>query len=310
MKPAPFDYLAPRSLDEALAALADGQAGDGETKILAGGQSLVPLLNFRLATPRRLVDLNRVPGLSYVREQDGGFAIGAMTRQQALERDPSLAAAVPLLSEAMPWIGHLAIRTRGTLGGSLAHADPAAELPAVAVCLDARLTVVGRRGQRSLTAQEFFVDYLTTRLEPDEILTEAWFPRVTPGTGQAWMEFARRHGDFALAGVGVSLTLNDAERITEARIALTGVGATPVHARQAEDALVGGTVAERLGAAVEAVRANLDPPADIHASSAYRVHLAGVLTERALLQAAERATQQGAAALDVGRMLDQQARRA
>jgi aerobic carbon-monoxide dehydrogenase medium subunit len=306
MKPAAFDYLAPRTLEEALAALADA---DGETKLLAGGQSLVPLLNFRLATPRRLVDLNRVPGLSYIRQQDGGFAIGAMTRQQTLERDPSLAAGVPLLSEAMPWVGHLAIRTRGTLGGSLAHADPAAELPAVAVGLGARLTVASPRGQRSLSADEFFVDYLTTRLEPDEILVEAWFPGAKPHTGQAWIEFARRHGDFALAGVGVSLTLND-EQITEARIALTGVGATPVRAAQAEQALVGGTLAERLEAAVEAVRASLDPPADIHASSEYRVHLAGVLTERALRAAAERAQQHGAEALDVGRMLDQQGRRA
>jgi carbon-monoxide dehydrogenase medium subunit len=306
MKPAPFDYLAPRSLEEALAALAEA---DGETKILAGGQSLVPLLNFRLATPHRLVDLNRVPGLSYIRPQDSGFAIGAMTRQQALERDANIAAGVPLLSQAMPWVGHLAIRTRGTLGGSLAHADPAAELPAVAVCLDARLTVVSPRGQRSLSAEEFFVDYLTTRLEPDEILVEAWFPGVKPNTGQVWLEFARRHGDFALAGVGVSLTLND-EQITEARIALTGVAAIPVRATQAEQALVGGPLAERLEAAVEAVRASLDPPADIHASSEYRVHLAGVLTERALRAAAEQARQPRADALDVGRMLDQQARRA
>jgi CO/xanthine dehydrogenase FAD-binding subunit len=306
MKPAPFDYLAPRTLEEALAALAEP---DGETKVLAGGQSLVPLLNFRLATPRRLVDLNRVPGLSYIRQQDGGFAIGAMTRQQTLERDASLAASLPLLSEAMPWVGHLAIRTRGTLGGSLAHADPAAELPAVAVCLDAKLMLVSPRGQRSLAAEEFFVDYLTTRLEPDEILVEAWFPSVKSHTGQAWIEFARRHGDFALAGVGVSLTLND-EQITDARIALTGVGATPVRPTQAEGALVGGTLAERLEAAVGAVRESLDPPADIHASSEYRVHLAGVLTERALRLAAERARQTSAAALDVGRMLDEQARRA
>jgi carbon-monoxide dehydrogenase medium subunit len=309
MKPAPFDYLAPRSLDEALAALADADAADGETKLLAGGQSLVPLLNFRLATPRRLVDLNRVPDLSYVRQQDGGFAIGAMTRQYLLEHDTTLAAGVPLLSQALPWVGHLAIRTRGTLGGSLAHADPAAELPAVAVCLDARLSLVSPRGTRSLGADEFFVDYLTTRLEPDEVLVEAWFPTIKPATGQAWLEFARRHGDFALAGVGVSLSLDD-DQITEARIALTGVGATPVRARQAELALVGGSLAERMSAAVEAVRASLDPPSDIHASSEYRVHLAGVLTERALNQAHQRAREASATALDVGRMLDQQARHA
>jgi carbon-monoxide dehydrogenase medium subunit len=310
MKPAPFDYLAPRTLDAALAALSDANVNaDGETKLLAGGQSLVPLLNFRLATPRRLIDLNRIPGLSGVREQDGGFTIGAMTRQNVLERDPHLARGVPLLSEAMPWVGHLAIRTRGTLGGSLAHADPAAELPAVAVCLDARLSMVSPRGQRSLTAEEFFVDYLTTRLEPDEILTEAWFPRVPAATGQAWLEFARRHGDFALAGVGVSVTL-DNEQITDARIALTGVGATPVRARNAEQVLTGGRLEDRLPAVVEAVRAVLDPPADIHASSEYRVHLAGVLVERALNLAHERARQHAAAALDVGRMLEQQARRA
>jgi aerobic carbon-monoxide dehydrogenase medium subunit len=307
MKPAPFDYLAPRTLDDALAALAAD--AEGEAKILAGGQSLVPLLNFRLATPRRLIDLNRVPGLSYIREQDGGFAIGAMTRQHTLEHDAHLAGGVPLLSEALPFVGHPAIRSRGTLGGSLAHADPAAELPAVAACLDARLTLVGPRGKRTLPAHEFFVDYLTTRLEPDEILTEAWFPKMATATGQAWLEFSRRHGDFALAGVGVSLSLED-DRVTDARIALTGVGATPVRAREAEKVLVGGSLAERLGAAVEAVRAGLDPPTDIHASSDYRVHLAGVLTERALRLAAERARSNTAAALDVGRMLDQAARRA
>jgi carbon-monoxide dehydrogenase medium subunit len=287
MKPAPFDYLAPRSLDEALAALAEAS---GEAKILAGGQSLVPLLNFRLARPSLLVDINRVPGLSYIEERDGGFAIGAMTRDSAVERDARLARGMPLLTEAMRLVGHPAIRSRGTVGGSLAHADPAAELPAVAVCLDAQLTITGPRGQRVVPAEEFFVGYLTTVMEPGEVLTEAWFPGVQPGTGQAWLELARRHGDFALVGVGVSLTLgSDGEEVRDARIALTGVGGTPVRAREAETLLIGGGVPERVQAAAEEVRSAIDPEADIHASKEYRVHVAGVLTERAVRLAYERA---------------------
>jgi len=300
MKPAPFDYVAPHSLDEAVAALARGGA---DAKLLAGGQSLIPLLNFRLARPSLLVDLNRVAELAYVRPRERGLAVGAMTRQVAVERGDGLADLQPLLVEAIGYVGHIAIRSRGTLGGSLAHADPAAELPAVAVCLDAALSVVGPRGRRTISAEDFFVGYLTTLLEPDEILVEAYFPPLRPHTGQAWVEFARRHGDFALAGVAVSLSM-DGDAVRDARVVLTGVGGKPERAREAETLLIGGSVAERASAAANAARTSIDPDADIHATKEYRVHLAGVLTERAIRRAGERAVSKAPAALDVRRALE------
>ena len=306
MKPAPFDYVAPRSLDEAVAALAEGGT---DAKLLAGGQSLIPLLNFRLARPALLVDLNRVAELAYVRPRNRGTAIGAMTRQATIERDRALSEKQPLLAEAIRWVGHAAIRSRGTIGGSLAHADPAAELPAVAVCLDAQLGVVGPRGRRTVSADDFFVGYLTTVLQPDEILIETWLPPVKPRTGQAWLEFARRHGDFALAGVAVSLSLQD-EVVADARIVLTGVGGKPVRAREAETLLVGGSVHERASAAAEAARSAIDPDADIHATKEYRAHLASVLTERAILLAHERSLSRAPAALDVRRALEGMSRHA
>jgi aerobic carbon-monoxide dehydrogenase medium subunit len=304
MKPPPFEYVAPTSIDEAVAALAQGGT---EAKLLAGGQSLVPLLNFRLARPALLIDLNRVAELAYLTERDGGIAIGAMTRQARVERDPALAHSQPLLREAIRWVGHAAIRSRGTIGGSLAHADPAAELPAVVVCLDAQLSVIGPRGRRSIPAADFFLGYLSTALEPDEILLEAWLPALAPCTGQAWLEFARRHGDFALAGVAVSLCLRG-ERVETARIVLTGVGGTPVRAREAETLLIGSSVLERVSAAADAVRSAIDPDADIHATKEYRAHLAGVLTERAVRLAYERALANAPAALDVRRALETMSR--
>jgi len=306
MKPAPFDYVAPGTLEDAVEALA---AGGSDAKLLAGGQSLIPLLNFRLARPALLVDLNRVAGLAYIRSAEQGTAIGAMTRQASIERDPRLLQAQPLLVEAIGYVGHQAIRSRGTLGGSLAHADPAAEMPAVAVCLDAQLNVVGPRGRRTVAAEDFFVGYLTTALEPDEILVETWLPPLPHGTGQAWVEFARRHGDFALAGVAVSLSL-EGDRVCTARIVLTGVGGRPVRAREAESLLIGGSVLERAVAAAEAVRSAIDPDADIHASREYRVHLAGVLTERAIRLAHQRALRLAPQTLDLRRTLESLARHA
>src|SRR5581483_7492103 len=197
MKPPAFDYVAATSVEHALAELA---AHGDAAKLLAGGQSLVPLLNLRLAAPARVVDLNRVSALAFVEARAGGVAIGAMTRQRTVERSALVAARVPLLADALPWVGHAAIRNRGTIGGSLAHADPAAELPAVALCLDARFTVRDARKARALAA-DFFTGYLTTALAPTELLTEVWFPDLPPHSGTAWSELARRHGDFALAGV-------------------------------------------------------------------------------------------------------------
>jgi aerobic carbon-monoxide dehydrogenase medium subunit len=304
VKPPPFEYVAPRTLDDALEALA---TSNGEAKILAGGQSLIPLLNFRLARPRLLVDLNRIPELGYIDDRDGGLAIGAMTRDAAVEREPRVRERVPLLDEAIRWVGHAAIRARGTVGGNLAHADPAAELPAVAVCLGAELTIAGPRSRRTLAAEDFFQGYLTTALQPDEILVEVWLPAVAPSTGQAWLEFARRHGDFALVGVAVSLTLDRGE-VRNARIVLTGVGGKPIRARAAETVLVGGQIEDRMTSAADAVRRAIDPDADIHASKEYRTHLAGVLTQRAIRIALERALAHDRSALDVRRALERLSR--
>jgi aerobic carbon-monoxide dehydrogenase medium subunit len=286
MKPPVFEYTAVGSVDEAVAELA--QHGDA-AKLLAGGQSLVPLLNMRLVTPERLVDLNRVAELAYVTVRDGGLAIGAMTRQRVVERSTLTATHAPLLGDALPWVGHFQIRNRGTVGGSLSHADPAAELPAVAVCLDARFTARGPAGDRVLAADEFFRTPLTTALAPTELLTEVWFPSAGPAAGSAWLELARRHGDFALVGVGAVVTLAG-DRIGEARIALTGVGDRPVRAREAEEGLAGEPLTPRvLAAAAEAIRQAIDPGADIHATAAYRRHVAGVLAGRAIRLAAARA---------------------
>jgi carbon-monoxide dehydrogenase medium subunit len=292
VKPAPFDYVAPRSLDEALDVLS---RADDETKILAGGQSLIPLLNMRLASPKRLVDLGRVAELRYVVERDGGYTIGAMTRQSALERDARIAADLPLLAEAISYVGHPQIRNRGTFGGSIAHGDPAAELPAVAVCLGARVTIRGPRGSRTISASDLYLGYLATTLAPDELLAEVWFPKVAPGTGTAWLEFARRHGDYAIAGIGVSVTLAGSV-VAEARIVAAGVGGTPIQASAAEALLVGAAVdgqhriePARQRRAIEALRDALDPATDVQASADYRRHLAGVLAERALMVACRRA---------------------
>ena len=286
MKPPAFEYVAVASTEEAVAQLA---AHGDDARLLAGGQSLMPILNMRLATPGRLVDLNRVRTLSYIVERAGGVAIGAMTRQRTVERSEFVAAAVPLLAEALPWVGHTAIRNRGTIGGSLAHADPAAELPAVAVCLDARLTLRGPAGERTLAAREFFRGYLTTALAPTELLAEVWFPSALPGTGAAWIEFARRHGDYALAGVAAVVTL-EGSTVRRASLAVTGVDGVPVRAVDAERLLIGAPLsAESMAAAAESVRRTLEPQDDIHATAAYRRHLAGILTVRALTRAGDRA---------------------
>jgi carbon-monoxide dehydrogenase medium subunit len=286
MKPPRFDYLLPRSLDEALGILAEH--GE-EAKVLAGGQSLVPLLNFRLVRPAYLVDLNEIPGLDGLRVEDGRLAIGAMTRQRTVERSTLVRERCPLLADAMPQIGHAQIRNRGTVGGSLAHADPAGELPAVAAALGAELVLRSRRGERRLTPEAFFVAYLTTAAEPDELLVEARGPVAPPRTGTAFLEVSRRHGDFAIVGVAATLTVDEGGVCTACAVALTGVGPTPVIAGEAVRALVG--VKPDAGAFDEVGRrlaSALRPDSDLHASSDYRKHLARVLTRRALARAAER----------------------
>jgi carbon-monoxide dehydrogenase medium subunit len=286
MKPPAFEYTAVRSIDEAVAELA--QHGD-EAKLLAGGQSLVPLLNMRLTTPERLIDLNRVPELAYVRARAGGLAVGAMTRQRVVERSALAVRHAPLLAEALPWVGHFQIRNRGTIGGSLSHADPAAELPAVAICVEARMTARGPGGERTIAAEDFFLTQLTTALAPTELLTEVWFPETPPSSGSAWIELARRHGDYALVGVAAVVTLAG-DRIVGARLALTGVGDRPVRAREAEARLAGESLTpEVLADAAESLRREIDPGSDIHATAAYRRHVAGVLAGRVIRLAATRA---------------------
>jgi CO/xanthine dehydrogenase FAD-binding subunit len=287
MKPAAFEYHDPHTTDEALALLAE--YGD-EAKALAGGQSLVPLMNFRLARPARLVDLNLIAELSYLRVELGALCVGAMTRQRELERAPLVAEGWPLLAEATRHIGHAQIRNRGTVGGSLAHADPAAELPAVMAALDAELVIRGRDGARTVQPQEFFLGYLTTALAPDELLVEMRVPALPPRTGWTFLEVSRRHGDFALVGVAAVLTLDADGTIHAARLAFTGAAPTPLRAARAEALLVGERPAEPLFREAGLVAsADLEPEDDLHASADYRREVGGVLARRALVQAAARA---------------------
>jgi carbon-monoxide dehydrogenase medium subunit len=286
VKPAPFGYLAPATREQALEAL---RRYGSDAKVLAGGQSLVPMLAMRLARPAVLVDLNPIGDLAYIKPTRGGLAIGAMTRQASAERDPLVAARLPLLAEALGWIGHPQIRARGTVGGSLAHADPAAELPAVAVALDARFTLASTRGERTVKASEFYTGYLSTALEPDEILAEVRFPPLPSGSGWAFAEVARRHGDFALVGVAVVVQAGADRRVADARLVFTGVGHGPLRIAKAEQVLPGRRADRAAAAEVRRlVEASVDPDADIHASSRYRRYVAGVLAERALLTAASR----------------------
>ena len=287
MKPAPFDYFTPATLDEALALLAEHGA---DAKPLAGGQSLIPAMNFRLARPAVLVDLNRISELAYVRAESG-VAIGAMTRQRVVERSDVVARAAPLLAEALPSIAHPQIRNRGTVGGSIAHADPSAELPAVMLALEARFQARSATGERSIPAADFFQGMLETALAPGELLVEIALPPLPARTGTAFLEVARRHGDYALVGVAAIVTLDARGRCQEARFGLLSVGDGPVLATEAANLLAGQTPsADLLRAAGDAAATHdIDPPSDIHASAAYRRQLVAVLTRRALARAFERA---------------------
>ena len=287
MKPAPFKYLAPRSRQEILDAL---RRYGPDAKVLAGGQSLVPLLAMRLARPPVIIDLNRAPDLAFIRSTTTGLTIGAMTRQGAVEADAVVAARAPLLAESLRWVGHPQIRTRGTIGGSLAHADPSAELPAVAAVLGARFVLASMRGERLLDPGRFFLGYLTTALEPDELLTQVRWPAQPADAGWAFLEVARRHGDFALVGVAALVRLDSDGRCAAVRLAFTGVGSGPVRVPTAEAAVAGKRITDATAAeASRLVQEALDPDSDIHASAAYRKHVAGVLAARAITQAARRA---------------------
>lgn len=287
MKPAPFEYAAPDTLEEAISLL---EQNEGDAKVLSGGQSLMPLLNMRLARPEVLVDLARIPGLDYLREEDGQLVIGAMTRQRTVELDPIVREKYPLVYEATLNVAHPQNRNQGTFGGSLAHADPSAEYPALAVALGAQFKAVGPDGERTIDADDFFVTYLTTELEPAEVLTEVRLPALPQGAAWSFTELARRHGDYALAGVASYFSC-EGGKCASARIVLFGVGATPVRAAKAEQAMIGQAPSASLFESVgKAVLDDVEEPqSDVHASAAQRRALAGVLTQRGLQDAARRA---------------------
>jgi carbon-monoxide dehydrogenase medium subunit len=288
MKPAPFKYLAATTVDDAVAAL----SRHADSKLLAGGQSLVPMMNFRLVRPAWLIDINHVAELGGIQHDDGRVLIGSMTRHVELENSDLLKQQVPLLSEAVPFIGHAAIRNRGTIGGSICHADPAADLPVALLALDAVMHVRGAGGVRAIAGDDFFVSLLTTAIASDEVLTTIEVPAVVPSEGWAFMEFARRRGDFALASVAVRLRVESGKIGGPARIALGGVADRAVRARRAEAMLPGAAPDKALlDAAAEEAAREMEPPADIHGSADYRRNLVRVLVRDALTQAIARAEQ-------------------
>lgn len=293
MKTPRFEYHAPRDVEEVLSLLAEH--GD-EAKVLAGGQSLVPLLAMRLARPAHVVDINDVGGLAGIRATDGVVTFGATTRERAAERSELVGRTLPLLAEALPLIGHVSIRNRGTVGGSVAHADASAELPAVALLSGADMVVRSARGTRVIPAEQFFAGHFVTAMADDELLVEVRMPAGPAGAGWAFREVARRHGDFALVGVAAMVALGAGRRVEEARIALIGVSDRPVRAGKAEAALGGvevsgsGAVADAaLDAAAEDAVRDLEPASDVHGSAEFRRHLARVTVRRAVAAAAGRA---------------------
>ena len=287
MKPAPFDYHRATDVDDAVTALRQAE----DSKAIAGGQSLIALMNLRLARPELLVDLNPLHDLDYIEPRaDGGLAIGALTRQRSLERSALVAERCRVMADALPLVAHAAVRNRGTIGGSLAHADSGSELCAVALATDALLRVHGPDGDREIPASGFFLGTFTTALEEDEILTEIIVPGPDARTGSAFAEVSRRRGDFALAGVGCAVSLADDDTVSRARIACISVGPSALRARHAEDALIGRPLDEAaITRAASLVGEDIAPMDDLHASAAFRLHLARALTVQVLRTAAGRA---------------------
>ena len=284
MKPATFQYLAPDNLQGAMEYLSENAP---DANLLAGGQSLVPMMNFRLARPKVLIDLNLIPELAFIREDKNHLVIGAMTRERDIENDKLVHEHSPLLHRATLNIGHLPIRSRGTIGGSIANADPAAEYPAVILALDASLKALSVRGAREIPAEEFFEGALSTALDADEILTEIRIPKAPEDSGAAFEEIARRKGDFALAGVAAQVTLKKGI-IKGVRVAACGVGAGPIRLRNAEEIVRGQSITDELiAAAGQAASAEVEPEGDVHATADYRRKLAGIMTRRAILKAIE-----------------------
>lgn len=286
MKPARFAYQAPASLEEALALLANAD----DARVLAGGQSLIPMMNFRIVAPAMLIDLGRIAALSYIREGGGVIRIGAMTRQRQLEFSPLVATKLPLLLKALSFVGHLPTRSRGTIGGSISHADPAAEIPMVLQALGGEVVARRAGGERVIAAADLFSAALTTTLAPDEILTEVRLPAMLPGTGVAVEEFARRHGDFAIGAIAATVR-RQASGGVAVRLAAAGLTATSLRLRSAEAALeAAGLSAAAIEATAQQIGRDLvEPLSDQNGSADYRRHIAGVLARRALTEAAARA---------------------
>ncbi|MFE0150781.1 FAD binding domain-containing protein [Nonomuraea sp. NPDC059007] len=282
MKPAPFEYHAPREVEAALDALAEAGA---EGKVLAGGQSLIPMLNMRLAAPAHLVDINRVGALAAVETSARGVRVGALARHAQIHRSGPVAAVQPLLRQALGLVAHPAIRSRGTVVGSLVHADPAAELPAVLALLEGSVRLAARGAEREVAARDFFTGPMESAIRPGELAVSAFFPALGERSGTAFVEMARRHGDYALAGVCALVVLDEDLRVSVARVACIGVGPVPLVVDVAQD---GGHGADWASAA-RAVQERAEPEADIHATAEYRRHLLGVLAERALRSAARTA---------------------
>ena len=285
MYPAQFEYVAPTSLEEALSVLSES---GGEAKILAGGHSLLPMMKLRLAQPAKLVDLSKIQGLNEIRLDASGISIGAMVTHAQVAESPEIARAFPVLAEAEHVVGDLQVRNRGTVGGSLAHADPAGDLPAAFLALEGEVTARGPSGERVIRSTEFFVDILTTALEENEILTQIWFPSLPPSTGSSYQKFDHPASHYALTGVAAVVTLGGGGVIERARIGVTGVGPKPYRAEGVEQALVG-KGADAVRQAAETAADGIDCNDDIHASAEYRAHLARVFTRRAVEAAMQRA---------------------
>ena len=289
MKPPPFEYFAPTTVEEALSHLAEHGY---DAKPLAGGQSLIPMMNFRLAQPSVLVDLNNIAELSYIRSDgNGGVLVGAMTRHKTVGNDPLIAKHVPLVHAAIPNIGTPQVRTRGTFGGSLSHADPSAELVTISVALGGQFKLRSQKGERLVPASEFFIGLFASALEPEELLVEIQLPRLPERSGWSLMEVARRHNDFAMMGVAAVVTLDKKGNCEEARMVFLSAGDRPMEAHQAAESLKGQKpTAEAIQAAAEkAASAEIEPGGDIHATAEFRRHLANVMTRRALEEAFQRA---------------------
>ncbi len=288
MKPAPFEYHAPDSLEQALGLMSQHA---GEAKILAGGQSLVPAMNFRIVQPSLLIDLNRVQELSYICQEGDVIRVGAMARERHLEFDSAVAGHSPLLAEAVPFIAHPQVRNRGTIGGSLVNADPAAELPVLMLALSARLKAKSVSSERWIDAQDFFAGMFTTALVPDEILVEIEIPFMKPRTGWSFMEVAPRAGDYALMGVAALVTLEEGGKCREAKLVFLNAGDGPMDAKEAAGMLVDETLTDALieSAAAVASEKEINPFGNVHTSAEFQRHLANVLTRRALKQAWRRA---------------------